>query len=235
VLSREVSLLIPTAIVLTLGLTACTGDDGGGDDSTDDLGTRMGTARAALDDAASIELRLSTNELPDGIQGLIAADGTGNHDPAFEGTVTVASGPFGDIDADVVAVDGDVYALLPFTPDYAPIDPSDYGAPDPAALLAADGGVSEWLTGADELTSGGDSRDGDEVLTSIGGTLAGDQVAALIPSADGDADFAVEFRLTDDDQLRDASITGPFYPGGEDVTYELTVEPSDDDVEITAP
>ncbi len=222
------------AALLTV-LAGCTGDDGGGDDDADDLGTRMETARATLDDAASIELSLSTEALPDGIEGLVAADGTGNHDPAFEGTVTVASGPLGDIDADVVAVDGDVYAQLPFTPGYSPIDPDEFGAPDPATLLATDGGVSEWLTSADDLADEGESRDGDEVLTSVSGTLPGDVVAELIPSADDTADFAVDFRLTDDDQLRDASITGPFYPGGDDVTYDLTVAPSDDDVEITAP
>jgi len=221
------------AALLTV-LTGCTGDDGGGDDDVD-LGTRMQSARATLDDAASIDLSLSTEALPDGVEGLVAAEGTGNHDPAFEGTVTVASGPLGDIDADVVAVDGDVYAQLPFTSGYTPIDPDEFGAPDPAALLATDGGVSEWLTSADDLTDDGESRDGDEVLTSVSGTLPGDVVAALIPSADDAADFDVAFRLTDEDELRDASITGPFYPGGDDVTYDLSVAPSDDDVEITAP
>jgi lipoprotein LprG len=234
--ARPPAVVLPAALLTALlAATGCTADDDGDADSADDLGSRMEAARAVLDDAASIDLVLSTDALPDGIEGLVAADGTGNHDPAFEGTVTIVSGAFGDIDADVVAVDGDVYAELPFTGGFAPIDPSDYGAPDPAALLASDGGVSEWLTSADDLSDGGESRDGDDVLTSIEGTLPGDVVDALIPSADGDAEFEVVFRLTDDDELRDASVAGPFYPGGEDVTYELVVEPSDDDVEITAP
>jgi lipoprotein LprG len=221
-------------VALAGGLVACSGDDGG-EDGSDDLTARMEAARAALDDAASLDLRLSTDSLPDGVEGLVAADGSGNHDPAFEGIVTIVSGAFGEIDAEVVAVDGDVYAQLPFTPGYAPIDPADYGAPDPAALLAADGGVSQWLTSAGDLSDEGESRDGEEVLTAVGGTLPGDVVAELIPSADESAEFAVEFRLTDDDELRDASITGPFYPGGDDVTYDLSVEPSDEDLEISAP
>jgi lipoprotein LprG len=149
--------------------------------------------------------------------------------------VTIASGALGDIDAEVVAVDGDVYAQLPFTPGYAPIDPAEYGAPDPAELLAADTGVSQWLTSTEDLTDEGESRDGEDVLTSVSGSLPGDVVAGLIPSADEEADFAVEFRLTDADELRDATITGPFYPGGDDVTYDLSVEPSDEDVEISPP
>jgi lipoprotein LprG len=222
------------AAALAGGLVACTGDDGG-DGSGDDLGTRMEAARTALDDATSLDLRLVTEELPDGVEGLLAAEGSGNHDPAFEGTVTIASGAFGDIDAEVVAVDGDVFAQLPFTPGYAPIDPADYGAPDPAALLAADSGVSQWLTSTEGLADEGESRDGEDVLTSVSGTLPGDVVDGLIPSADEAADFAVEFRLTDADELRDATITGPFYPGGDDVTYDLSVEPSDEDVEISPP
>ena len=38
-------------------------------------------------------------------------------------------------DASVVAVDGVVYAKLPFTTKYTDIKPADYGAPDPADLM----------------------------------------------------------------------------------------------------
>jgi len=222
------------AVLATSSLAACTGDDGGSTEG-DDLDARMESARSVLDEAESIDLRLTTDALPDGVQGLLDADGVGNHDPAFEGTVSVVAGGLGSIDADVIAVDGDVYAELPFTGGFAPIDPAQYGAPDPAALLAADGGVSGWLTEADDLASEGESRDGEDVLTAVSGTLPGDVVAALIPSADESADFAVEFRLTDDDVLRDATITGPFYPEGGDVTYDLTVDASDEAVDISAP
>jgi len=222
-----------SAVILLAGLAACSDD--GGEETPEDLGARMDTARTSLDEAASLQVRLATDALPDGVQGLVEADGVGNHDPAFEGTVTVASGALGEVDAEVVSVDGDVYAELPFTPGFSPVDPGQLGAPDPAALLATDGGVSGWLTSAEDLGSEGESRDGGDVLTAISGTLPGAVVAELIPSADDAADFTVEFRLTDDDVLRDASITGPFYPDGGDVTYELVVEPSDESVDITAP
>lgn len=218
--------------VAVLGVSACT-DDGGSDGA--DLGARLQTARTTLDDAASIDLRLETDDLPDGVEGLVAAVGVGNHDPAFDGAVTVTSNALGTFDADVVAVDGDVYAELPFTPGYAPIDPDQFGAPDPADLLATDGGVSEWLTSASDLGDGGESRDGEQVLSTVTGTLPGDVVARLIPSADSSVEYEAEFRLSDDDQFRGASITGPFYPGAEDVTYELSAEPSEDNVQITAP
>jgi lipoprotein LprG len=225
------------AAVVVLASASCTSDNGGdsGGDSADELDARMADARDALDDAASIDLQLTTEELPDGVEGLLAAVGVGNHDPAFDGVVTVRSNALGTFDADVVALDGDVYAELPFSAGYTPVDPGRFGAPDPAELLAADGGVSEWLTSATQLSDGGETRDGEQVLSTVTGTLPGQSVARLIPSADASADFEAEFRLDDDDQLRGASITGPFYPGGDDVTYDLSAEPSEDDVEITAP
>lgn len=216
-----------------LALAGCT-DDGGGE-SSDDLDTRLEAARAALDEAASIDLQLTTDALPDGVEGLLEAVGAGNHDPAFDGVITVKSNAFGTFDAKVVALDGDVYAELPFSAGYAPVDPDRFGAPDPAALLAADGGVSEWLTSATDLSDGGETREGEQVLSTVTGTLPGESVARLIPSADASADFDAEFRLDDDDRLQGASITGPFYPEGGDVTYDLSAEPSEDDVEITAP
>lgn len=225
------------AAVVVLASASCTSDNGGdsGGDSADELDARMADARDALDDAASIDLQLTTEELPDGVEGLLAAVGVGNHDPAFDGVVTVRSNALGTFDADVVALDGDVYAELPFSAGYTPVDPGRFGAPDPAELLAADGGVSDWLTSATQLSDGGETRDGEQVLSTVTGTLPGQSVARLIPSADASADFEAEFRLDDDDQLRGASITGPFYPGGDDVTYDLSAEPSEDDVEITAP
>ncbi len=216
-------------------LAACSGDDGGGGDTGDDLGQRLETARAGLDDAESLQIRLATDALPDGTQGLVEADGVGNHEPAFEGTVTVVARGFGQVDAELVSVGGEVVAKIGFVPDFTPIDPGDYGAPDPAQLVAAEGGVSSWLTASEDLEEGEQSRDGEDVLTTVGGTLPGEVVRELIPSADAAADFTVAYRLTDEDVLRDATIEGPFYAGGDDVTYSLDVAPSDEPVEITLP
>ena len=221
-------------VVAALVLAGCTGDDGSestGGDPTE----RLETARQALDDAASLQIRLATDQLPDDTQGLIEADGVGNHDPAFEGTVTVFAGGLGQVDADLVSVEGEVVAKIGFVPDFVPIDPANYGAPDPAALVSSKGGVSSWLTSTEGATVGEQSRDGADVLTTIDGTLPGEVVESLIPSADPAADFDVAFRLDDDDDLRGASITGPFYTGGDDVTYDLEVTASDETVDITLP
>lgn len=214
-------------------LGGCAGDDPGG--AGEDPAGRLEQARAVLDEADSLQVRLATDSLPDDTQGLVEADGVGTHAPAFEGTVTVRAGALGEVDADVVSLDGDVLAKIGFAPAYAPIDPADYGAPDPARLVDPDDGVSSWLTATDGLDQGEQSRDGEQVLTTLSGTLPGEVVQELIPSADDTADFAVDYRLTDDDVLSDATIVGPFYAGVDDVTYTLDVTASDEPVEITRP
>jgi len=213
-------------------VTGCTDDST--TDRPQDLQARLDNAKQVLDEAASIGFTMSTDDLPSGTIGLLDADGVGTHDPAFRGEVTVAAAGSA-IDADLISVDGEVYAKPGFSPSYVPLDPSAYGAPDPAAFLDRQTGVSTFLTSTEDLAGGEQTRQGQEVLTTVTGTLPGAAVQSLIPSADAEADFEVEYHLTDDDVLRTAVITGPFYPDVEDVTYSLSLDPSDEIVEIQAP
>lgn len=222
--------------LLTLLLTACTGGGGDEEETTDPavLAERLSSARETIDTAESLEIALVTRELPQGVSGLLSAKGQGNSSPAFEGDVTVVTGG-ASLDAEVVAVDGTVFAKTGFSPVFLSIDPDTLGAPDPAALLDAENGVSTILEQTDELAEDGQSRDGQDVLTTITGTIPGDVIRSIIPSADAAAAFDVQYRLTDDDELRDATIRGPFYPGGRDVTYTLTLTTLDQAVEIEEP
>ncbi len=212
-------------------MTACTGDDS--DSAPAD--ERLDAAATALAEATSLEISLSTKALPSGVTGLLSATGVGDHSPAFSGDVQVVAGG-ATIGAEVIAVDGKVWAKTGFSPVWAPLDPQTFGAPDPAALVGADvdSGLAGLLGATEDVKLGNRSRDGDEVLTQITGTLPGEEVAALIPTADKNSDFAITYRLTDDDELHDAKVKGPFY-GDDDVTYTLTIEPSDDAVSIEAP
>jgi len=72
------------------------------------------------------------------------------------------------------------------------------------------------------------------VLTEITGTLPGSRIAELIPTADEKAEFDVTYRLTDDDELHDATVSGPFY-GDAEVTYTLKLAPRDEPANISAP
>jgi lipoprotein LprG len=132
-------------------------------------------------------------------------------------------------------VDDTVYAKVGFTPTFLEIDPSTLGAPDPADFFDTESGVSSLLVATEDPQAGEDERDGEDVLTTITGTLPGGLLAELLPTADEAGRFDVSYRLTEEDLLRGATIAGPFYEGSDDVTYDLTVEPSDESVEITAP
>lgn len=215
-------------------LTACSGGSGESTSSAT-AAERLETAATTLSEAEGLTIGLTTEQLPSGVSGLLSAKGEGNHSPAFAGTVTVSAGG-SSIDAEVIAVGGKVWVKTGFSPDFLTIDPATLGAPDPAALVGTgpgDGLLSLFGATADP-TAGKDSRDGAVVLTTITGTVPGSTVVSLLSSADEDASYQVEYRLTDDDELHDATITGPFY-GGSSVTYRLTMSPTDGPVSVEAP
>ena len=212
--------LVALSVLAPLGLgtlAAC-----GGDEETPELSAqeRLAAAKSALDDTEGVRIALEADELPPTVNGLLTADGVGTHAPAFEGDIQVATQGL-TAKAAVIAVDGKVWAVLPFTTDYAPIDPADYKAPDPAALMAADGGLSSLLTSAESVEQGEQVRDGEAVLTEFTATLPGDAVASVIPSAQSDADFDAAFTLGDDNHLSEVTMSGPFYPDAADVTYTI--------------
>jgi lipoprotein LprG len=219
---------------VVLLVTGCQGDSGGEKADTSELQKRLSAARTAIDEAETVDISLATKSLPDGVTGLLSATGQGNHSPAFKGKVKVVTGG-STLTADVVSAEGTLKAKTSFSPLYLEIDPASLKAPDPAALLDAESGVTQILDQTKTLKAGDKSRDGADVLTTITGTLPGSLVRTIIPSADAEQTFDVKYRLTDDDELRDATLTGPFYPEGGDVTYTVKITTSDQPVTIKVP
>ena len=218
-------------VAAVLVLAGCSGDGGEDGPPPEDV---MADARTQLDETTGVRVSLATDELPDGVDGVLEATGVGTHAPAFDGEITVALGnaPF---TVPVVAVDGTVHAKLPLTPRYAEIDPAEYGAPDPAQLMATEGGISAWLTEATGLKEGDRTRQGEAVLTSYSGTVPGEAVTSVIPSADPSADFDATFEVDDAGRLVEALVTGPFYGSAGDVAYPVNLSDYGTDEEIIAP
>jgi len=229
----------PVVLALALtGLTAC-GDDAGSDrgGSGEDPAQVLAAAKKTLDDTTGVTISLTTDDLPQGVTGITSAVGTGVHPSAFQGTfeLSVSGLP---ADANVIAVDGVTYAKNSLLlPDWTPIDPADYGAPDPAKLMDPDGGFSGLLASAEDVEAGDPVRggkDNKEILTEYTGTISSDAVSALIPDAEGD--FSFSYTISDDDELRQAVIKGAFY--GEDngeVTYTLGLDDYGTEKDISAP
>ncbi len=230
---RSRSRLLAAALVpLVVGLTACSGG-GKGDGTPDDV---LSIAKQTLDATSGVHLLLETPEMPKGVSGVTKAEGIATHQPAFEGSIEIVYAGFrGKIP--VTAVGGAVYAVLPFDPrtKYSEIDPKDYNAPDPAALMDPTGGISSWLTKATDVQKGDQVRDGADILTSYDGRLEGAAVVSAIPSADDTAQFKATFTIDEDGTLRTASVTGPFYKGKAELTYNVTLTEYGTEKDITKP
>ena len=225
--SNVASLMLSAA--LCIAVSGCQGNDSPSRDQSPH--DRLAAAKQGFDDADFIDFTLSTKSLPDDVEGLLSAKGTGTHDPAFDGEVKVQTGF--DVTAPLIAVDNDVYIKLPFS-DWSTLDPARYGAPDPAELMDTKGGISSLFTATEDLAVGDSSRDGETVLTSIDGTIPGDAVKAVFPSS-GDDGFDVSYTLTDGNRIDSIEITGPFYDGSDDVTYSISLDLDGDEVDILAP
>jgi len=219
------------AVSPLLLVAACGDSDEGAPTSPEDA---LAEAKANLDDTSGLTLELSTDSLPDGVDGILRASGVGTHAPAFDGDLEVSVSSL-SLEVPVVAVDGLVYAKLPFTTQFKEIEPDDYGAPDPAALMDSTSGISSWLTAAEGVEEGEQKRDGDKVVTTYTGTLPGSAVVDVIPSASTKADFAATFSVDDDGFLTAAEVSGPFYGDTGVVDYTIALSDYGSDKDITRP
>ena len=225
------------AATCVLGAASCTDGDGTPaptQQAEPTAAQRLDAAKERLDATPSVHLALTSSDVPQGSTGVIAAEGVGAHPPAFDGTFTVAlQGVQGK--AEVTAVDGRVWAKLPIVPGKNEIDPEQFGIPDPAVLFSPDEGLTSLLTATQDPVLGDKVRKGTEVLTSVTGTLPGDAVVDLFLVGDRGATYAATYALTDEDELREVGLTGPFFGSGTTSTYRLVLDRYGEDVAITAP
>ncbi|KAJ1684226.1 hypothetical protein LUZ63_020519 [Rhynchospora breviuscula] len=227
---RAPLLLIAPLLALVLLVSGCGGGDDGGDARA--ANDRIGNARDALAKTDAVTLALSTPKLPQGVQGVLKASGTGTSAPAFKGQITVVQSGL-SVDVPVVAVDGEVY--VKFIGRWTTIDPAKYSAPDPASLFGSKGGITKLLSGLSDVKAGKAVREGKQVLSTVTATVPGTAVASIIPSADTSAGFRSTFTLDDDDRLQKAVVTGPFYGDADDATYTLRFSGYGKSVPISAP
>lgn len=226
--------LRPVAAAVAVPLLLVTACSGGGDDKPSTPEDVLAEAKTKLDDTPGVSLEVTAGELPKGVDALVEATGVGTHAPAFEGDIKVLVNNL-SLEAPVIAVEGLVFAKLPFTSEYNEVDPENYGAPDPSTLMDPTTGLSSWLTSLEGVEEGDETRDGDRVLTTYTGTLPGSTVAEFIPSASPKADFDATFSIDDDGRLASAEVGGPFYGEGGVVEYTLDVADYGTDKEITRP
>ncbi len=221
------------AVGVVLALAGCSGDapEAPAQSPTEQLTA----AKQAFDAAKTVQLDLSSRDVPLRENGVTAAKGAGVIDvtePKFQGTITgTIKGLAGTID--VIAF-GETAYLKFFTPDYKKTDLNTLNAPNPAMFFDPSTGISALLPKTADPKADGQTRSGQEVLTKISGTLPGSTVEDLFHLGDGTGTFAVSYGITDSDQLRTATLKGPFFPAVE-ATYVLVLTDYGAPVEITRP
>lgn len=227
---RRRSLLAVAGVALVLA--GCSGEEGAPERPPAD---RLAAAKAVFDAAGSVALDLSSRDVPSVENGVTAAKGDGvisATEPRFQGTITgTVGGVAGTIDA--IAIGETAYLKL-FTPEYEETDLDTLNAPNPALFFDPAIGISSLLTQTGDPKDGGQTRSGREVLTKIDGTLPGARIEELFHLGDGTGTFTVSYGITDTDQLRTATLVGPFFAGVE-ATYLLTLTDYGAPVEITRP
>jgi hypothetical protein len=229
--ARPMSPSLTLALAMVAG-TALAGCSGGSDESAPDL---LARAKTVIDDASSVHFVLESGNAPTTGTGLLGGEGDVLRPASFEGTLRVlVSGSA--VEVQVISVDDTVYAQLPFTTGFSVVDPAEFGVGDPADVLDAEAGISQFLEFAESPELGEERRIGDEVVREVTGQIPGDLVEQVLTSQDPsrpvDAVFAI---APGSGELRRAELTGPFFSADEDATYTIRLSDFGADVEITAP
>ena len=233
--ARRLAALATATLLLVPTLAACSDSSS---DTTPEQSPEEVLALASdkLTGTSGVELTLETTALPEGVSGIAKAVGTLTDAPAFDGTLTVVFAGQ-TVDVPVLAVDDLVFAQLPFTDGaWQKVNPKEYGAPDPSTLIGAKGfpgllGRTDGVEAGESVRGGTDNA---EILTTYSGTVPGNAMDSVIPSSAGDS-FDVEWQITDDGELRKATLTGVFYPQTDPMTYTVDFADYGTSKDIQAP
>lgn len=231
----RVNPLAAVAAAALLGVAGCSGSDEPEPTADSDPAAMLETAAELLDRTSGVGFTLEGENLPDAGTVIIGADGLAAPPASFDGNIRVAtSGLAATIE--VVSVDGQLWAKLPLTDDFAPVDAASLGFSDPGLLLDPDHGVSQLLRSAQDPARADQVRVGSEVFEQVTATLPGDLVGQVLAIADPAAQVQAAFALdTGTGHLRQAVLTGPFVANGADQTYTVQLDGYDQAADISAP
>ncbi|SCX49157.1 lipoprotein LprG [Klenkia marina] len=227
---RSTAAALLTVLAAALALSGC-----GGSSSDESAGDLLARAKSVLDDASSAHFELTSDGAPPTGNALLGGEGDIARPASFDGTLQVRA--LGSaIDAEVISVDGTVYAQLPFASGYSVVDPATIGVGDPGALLDPETGISQLLTATQSPELGDESRVDGEVVREVSGTLPGQLVADLLTSEDPAQDVSAVFSVaTDSGELRQVQLTGPFFSADDTGSYTIVLSDFGADVSIIAP
>lgn len=225
------------ATVVTLAVVGCSGDEDGAEAaSQDDQGAaeRLAAAADLLDATSGVRFTVEGSDLPDDGTVILGAEGVAAPPGSFDGEIRILTAGL-SATIEVVSVDGELWAKLPMTTQFARVDAEALGFSDPGALLDPERGVGQLLRSAIDPVESGSARLGADVVDEITATLPGRLVGEVLTIADPEAEVAATFALeAETGRLRQAVLTGPFV-GDDTQTYTVLLEDYDQPVDISAP
>ncbi len=236
--------LLRTALVATLlaapvaGLAACTrsasSTQGASSPAAPDAATQLKNAKQVLDGASAVHFTLSSDSSPKGTTALVAGEGDVVRPDRFSGTLDVlVAGQ--KVRVKIVSVAGTVYAQL-FSSTWSKVQPSQFGLNDPGTFMAPRGGLADLLSTATNARSTGEKRRGTEVLRLVSADIPGETVARVLTTKDPARAVPAVFGIDSaTGQLREATMTGPFFDTATTNTYTVVLERYGQQVDIRAP
>lgn len=229
--------LLAAALVAPVLLAGCTR---GGSAATPagsaspDAAATLAAAEKALNATPAMHFTITTPSTPGAAAVLAGASGDVVRPDRFSGALDVALGGQ-RLNVKVVSVAGSVWAQL-FGAGWAKVDPGRFGVHDPGTLLAPQGGLADLLTAATGATFAGEKRRGAEVLRQVDAQIPGAAVAKVLTTTDPSKPVPAVFGIDEaTGQLREATLTGPFFSKEQQSTYTVVLENYGEQVDISAP
>ena len=229
--ARSSLVVVVTAAV---ALTGCSGDDGSAAVEQDPQAA-LEAAGEHIDEADGIRFTVDSDDLPDSGTVVLSADGVAAPPASFSGDLRIRAGAV-PATIGVISIDDRLWAQLPFSQGFEEIQADELeGFGDPGKLLDPEHGVSRLLTAGTDVAAGDQVRVDGEVYDQVESTLPGELVGTILAIAEPDAEVHATWALEPETgRLRQATLTGPFYSGGEQ-TYTVHLDDYDEPVDISAP
>lgn len=222
---------LASVIIAGMGLAGCSS----GLDSSQAAREALSEAKRQLDRARTVAFEVEGDKLPDDGVLLLGGQGVAKRPDSFRGRFRLSTSGVSST-VRVVSVEGQLYARLPMTTEFAEVEPSDLGIPDPARLLDPEQGMSTLLADAGRVRPADQIREGDEVLDEVTATVPAESVGRFLYVASPEGGIRTTFRLErDTHELRSATFTGPFYGEDDRSRYTITLDEYGEPVRIERP
>lgn len=199
-----------------------------------DPAATLANAKKALDGASALHFTLTSDSTPKGVTALVGGEGDVARPDRFSGSLDVLLASQ-KVRVKVVSVARTVYAQL-FSSSWAKVDPAQFGLNDPGTFMAPQGGLADLLSTATNPRFTGEKRRGSEVLRLVSADIPGSTIARVLATKDASRAVPAVFGVDQaTGQLREATMTGPFFDAATTSTYTVVLNQYGEQVDIRAP